>query len=137
MTFLKYFKYLAIVLAEETESARDSGSTTAARNRPTHLLRPPPHVDHPRGSKTIIIHRPQQVQSRLILPGAQKMRKGDLPQMNRTLELLLTLVALAGLYSAIPARAPNASLGARAEQAVVVADGSDPMPLCRKRNCTQ
>jgi len=57
--------------------------------------------------------------------------------MNRTLELLLTLVALAGLYSAIPARAPNASLGARAEQAVVVADGSDPMPLCRKRNCTQ
>lgn len=58
--------------------------------------------------------------------------------MNKVLEVLLTIVALAGLYSAIPAsmvRPGNSAV--RADQAVVVADGSDPMPLCRKRNCTQ
>jgi hypothetical protein len=57
--------------------------------------------------------------------------------MNKILEVLLTVVALAGLYSAIPAsilRPGNSAI--RAERAVVVADGSDPMPLCRKRNCT-
>lgn len=56
--------------------------------------------------------------------------------MNKVMEVLLTVVALAGLYSAIPAstaRPGNAAV--RAEQAVVVADGSDPMPLCRKRAC--
>lgn len=58
--------------------------------------------------------------------------------MNKVLEVLLTIVALAGLYSAIPtsiSRPGNSAI--RAEQAVIVADGSDPMPLCRKRNCTQ
>lgn len=56
--------------------------------------------------------------------------------MNKVLEVLLTIVALAGLYSAIPASVPrpgNSSI--RAQQAVVVADGSDPMPLCRR--CTK
>jgi hypothetical protein len=53
--------------------------------------------------------------------------------MNKVLEVLLTVVALAGLYSAIPASISRPSNSAiRAEQAVVVADGSDPMPLCRK-----
>jgi hypothetical protein len=57
--------------------------------------------------------------------------------MNKVLEVLLTIVALAGLYSAIPAsisRAGNSAI--RADQAVVVADGSDPMPLCRAKRCT-
>ncbi len=56
--------------------------------------------------------------------------------MNKVLEVLLTVVALAGLYSAIPAstaRPGNSAI--RAEQAVVLADGSDPMPLCRARRC--
>ena len=58
--------------------------------------------------------------------------------MNKIFELMLTLVALAGLYSAIPASRPQAvSPTVRAEQAVVIADGSDPMPLCRARHCTQ
>jgi len=58
--------------------------------------------------------------------------------MNRILELLLTVVALAGLYSTIPASVPQiANPKVRAEQAVIIADGSDPMPLCRKRTCTQ
>jgi hypothetical protein len=56
--------------------------------------------------------------------------------MNKVMEVLLTVVALAGLYSAIPASnsRPNNS-AVRAEQAVIVADGSDPMPFCRRRVC--
>ena len=57
--------------------------------------------------------------------------------MNKVLEVLLTVVALAGLYSAIQTSVPPPGNSAiRAEQAVVVADGSDPMPLCRKIACT-
>jgi len=56
--------------------------------------------------------------------------------MNKVLEVLLTVVALAGLYSAIPAiNSHSGNSAARAEQAVVVADGSDPMPLCRGKHC--
>jgi hypothetical protein len=59
--------------------------------------------------------------------------------MNKLLEVLLTVVALAGLYSTISASAPAAaSPQARTQQAVVVADGTDPMPLCRViKNCSQ
>jgi hypothetical protein len=57
--------------------------------------------------------------------------------MSKVLEVLLTVVALAGLYSAIPASiARPGNSASRAEQAVVVADGSDPMPLCRAKRCT-
>ena len=58
--------------------------------------------------------------------------------MKKVLEILLTVLALAGLYSAMPSnisRPGNASV--RAEQAVIVADGTDPMPLCRRLHCTQ
>jgi hypothetical protein len=58
--------------------------------------------------------------------------------MNKLLEVLLTVLALAGLYSAIPnsiSRPGNS--GIRAEQTVLVADGTDPMPLCRRAHCTQ
>jgi hypothetical protein len=52
--------------------------------------------------------------------------------MNKVLEVLLTVVALAGLYSAIPlSNWQPANSAVRAEQAVIVADGSDPMPFCR------
>ena len=58
--------------------------------------------------------------------------------MNKVLEVLLTVVALAGLYSAIPtSTAPPANSAIQADQVVIVADGSDPMPLCRARHCTQ
>jgi len=58
--------------------------------------------------------------------------------MNKVLEVLLTAVALAGLYSAIPMSvSPPGNSAVRAEQAVMVADGSDPMPLCRGRHCNQ
>ena len=56
--------------------------------------------------------------------------------MKRTLQILLAGLALAGMYSAIPksnSPANNAVLGT--EQAVLVADGSEPMPICRGRTC--
>lgn len=56
--------------------------------------------------------------------------------MKRTLEMLLAGVALAGLYCAMPkssAPVDNAVLGT--QQTVLVADGSDPMPVCRGRTC--
>lgn len=58
--------------------------------------------------------------------------------MNKKVEILLTALALAGLYSAMPksvSRSDNS--GVRAEQVVIVADGSDPMPLCRGKHCSQ
>ena len=56
--------------------------------------------------------------------------------MNKVLEVMLTVVALAGLYSAIQTNpSPPGNSAIRAEQAVVVADGSDPMPLCRAKRC--
>lgn len=57
--------------------------------------------------------------------------------MNKTLEVLLTILVLAGLYSAIPNQSsPPDNSSVRAKQVVLVADGSDPMPLCRRKQCT-
>ena len=56
--------------------------------------------------------------------------------MNKTAEILLIALALAGMYCAIPknsSQTDNARMGA--QQMVLVADGSDPMPLCRGRSC--
>jgi hypothetical protein len=57
--------------------------------------------------------------------------------MNTALNVLLTTVALAGLYCAIPSSSHSSKSSVRAQQAVVVADGSDPMPLCRAKRCSQ
>jgi hypothetical protein len=56
--------------------------------------------------------------------------------MKRTTEIVLIALALAGMYCAIPKDSSpidNAKIGT--EQIVLVADGSDPMPLCRGRAC--
>ncbi len=57
--------------------------------------------------------------------------------MHKMSEILLTLLVLAGMYCAISTSvAPVRSPVIRAQQMVVVADGTDPMPLCRgKRAC--
>jgi len=56
--------------------------------------------------------------------------------MNRTLEVLLAAFALIGIYCAIPKSSSQASTsGIQAEHVVLVADGSEPMPLCRGRAC--
>jgi hypothetical protein len=56
--------------------------------------------------------------------------------MKSTAEILLTALALAGIYCAIPkSDTPVGKPGIRAEQVVLVADGSDPMPLCRGKVC--
>src|SRR5260370_23512687 len=60
----------------------------------------------------------------------------ETPPMNKVLEVVLTVVALAGLYSAIQTNnSPTANSALRAEQAVVIADGSDPVPLFRTQTC--
>jgi hypothetical protein len=55
--------------------------------------------------------------------------------MNKTLEILLTALALVGMYSAIPKSVVPSDSGTRVEQTVILADGTDPMPLCRARSC--
>ena len=57
--------------------------------------------------------------------------------MNTKIEVLLIILAIAGLLSAIPKDVSRKYTSSnRAEQTVIIADGSDPMPLCRnKRVC--
>jgi hypothetical protein len=58
--------------------------------------------------------------------------------MNKTVEIVLTALALAGMYCAIPKGfAPVGNSFIRAEQAVLIADGTDPVPFCRGRACSQ
>jgi hypothetical protein len=56
--------------------------------------------------------------------------------MKTTGEVLLAALALAAIYCAVP-KNPSLTSAATigAEQVVLVADGSDPMPLCRGRVC--
>ena len=57
--------------------------------------------------------------------------------MNKAVEVLLTVVALVGMYCAISNQKSVVPTGSNisAQQEVVIADGSDPMPLCRARRC--
>jgi len=56
--------------------------------------------------------------------------------MKTPVEILLTALALAGMYCAIPQNnVPVRSSSIGTEQVVLVADGSDPMPLCRGKLC--
>jgi len=56
--------------------------------------------------------------------------------MNKLVEVVLTVLALAGMYCAMPKNAaPSANLSVRAGHEMLIADGSDPMPLCRGRRC--
>ena len=54
--------------------------------------------------------------------------------MNKAVEVFLTVLALAGMYCAIPQAGKLNSPTASVQQEILIADGSDPMPLCR-RNC--
>lgn len=56
--------------------------------------------------------------------------------MKKTTEVLLIALTLACMYCAIPKRSdPVVTPRLGAEQVALVADGSDPMPLCRGRAC--
>ena len=56
--------------------------------------------------------------------------------MKRTGEVLLAALALAAIYCAVPKNTSHTGATTiRAEQVVLVADGSDPMPLCHKKVC--
>jgi len=58
--------------------------------------------------------------------------------MNKTVEMVLTTLALVGMYCAIPKNVtPKGNPVVQAEQ-VLIADGSDPMPFCRgKGQCSK
>lgn len=55
--------------------------------------------------------------------------------MNRTIETLLIALALCGIYSAVPKTTTPDHTAVKAQEAVIVADGSEPMPLCRAKGC--
>jgi hypothetical protein len=59
----------------------------------------------------------------------------ETPPMNKAVEVFLTVLALAGMYCAIPKSTVQGGPTVRAQQEVMIADGSDPMPLCRARRC--
>ena len=68
------------------------------------------------------------------MPAAtSKIRISETPPMNKTIEFLLIALSLCGMYCAIPKSTTVDSV--QAQQAVIVADGSDPMPLCRTKGC--
>lgn len=55
--------------------------------------------------------------------------------MKTTLEILLTAVVLATMYAVMPSPSSptgNAAAPATAANAVTIADGTDPMPGCRR-----
>jgi len=52
--------------------------------------------------------------------------------MNKVIEVLLTVLALVGLFCALPTSTPSRT-EVRAQ--TVMADGSDPMPICRYKRC--
>lgn len=56
--------------------------------------------------------------------------------MKKIAEIVLTALALAGMYCAIPKTfAPVVKSSIGAEHMVLIADGSDPMPVCRGKAC--
>jgi hypothetical protein len=55
--------------------------------------------------------------------------------MDKTVEILLIALVLSGMYCAIPRNTATGNSASRNEQTVMVADGSDPMPLCRHKQC--
>ncbi|HTT21397.1 MAG TPA: hypothetical protein VMG82_20880 [Candidatus Sulfotelmatobacter sp.] len=56
--------------------------------------------------------------------------------MKTTGEVLLAALALAAIYYAVPKNSSQTGAATiRAEHVVLVADGSDPMPLCRGKAC--
>ena len=57
--------------------------------------------------------------------------------MNKTLQIALSALALAGTYCAISSSrqaVPDLS-NSKSQRVVLYADGSDPMPACRNKVC--
>ena len=58
-------------------------------------------------------------------------RSWEAPPVNKTVEFLLIALALGGMYCAVPKSSATSRPVIRTEEAVILADGTDPMPLCR------
>ena len=54
--------------------------------------------------------------------------------MNKAVEVVLTALALVGLFSALPKSTP-ANVEMKTQHTLGVADGVDPMPICRGKRC--
>ena len=58
--------------------------------------------------------------------------------MKTLVEVCLLALALTGLYCAVPQSiTPTNHSSIQSTQQVLIADGSDPMPLCRTKRCTK
>ena len=55
--------------------------------------------------------------------------------MNKTIETLLIVLALCGIYASVPKSTTPDKTAVRNQETVIVADGTDPMPLCRTKGC--
>jgi hypothetical protein len=89
--------------------------------------------------KKIKIHKarvPKSLRRHILpLPLRCQIPASETPPMNKTLEILLTALALCGLYCAVPRSTNPSNSVSRTQEAVMLADGSDPMPLCRAKGC--
>jgi hypothetical protein len=47
-------------------------------------------------------------------------------------QILLTALALAGMFCALPKTSRSTDLTTQMKQSVLIADGTDPMPFCRR-----
>jgi hypothetical protein len=55
--------------------------------------------------------------------------------MNKTIETLLIALALCGIYASVPKSTTPNLTAVKSQESVIIADGSDPMPLCRAKGC--
>jgi len=102
-----------------------SSGTPFNFNRFLRALRPSKIFSYPQAAAA---HRPTHG---IYSPGVKSVH-GELP-MNKAVEVVLTALALAGMYCAIPkAVAPVGDPVIQTQQSVLMADGSDPMPFCRR-----
>ncbi len=69
--------------------------------------------------------------------GCARMRLEGCSPMNKTLQIVLTALALAGTFCAISNGRKTASdvNNPDSVKAVLYADGTDPMPACRNKVC--
>jgi hypothetical protein len=86
--------------------------------------------------KFVVIHSSQprlDLLKAYTSPGVKSAHRRT-PPMNKTFEIVLTALALAGMYCAIPKGiAPAGNPVIQTQQPILLADGSDPMPFCRSR----
>ena len=92
-----------------------------------------------RGSLEIsVINRRIKTRARIYFPPLATTSNVEIRRpspMNKTIETLLIALSLCGIYAAVPKSTTPDHTSVKTQEAVIVADGSDPMPLCRTKGC--